>query len=145
MDEHGATADLRDEQYQELLFSDPRANPEGRRHVADTIGAFVQSRPAEEVYRRSQSLHFAWGIVRRPEENLDDPHWEDRGFFWEGELSGVEEDRAVSGGSVSVYAVAGSVAASAASGRGSTTMRCTWGELGLTPADLRGLLESGVV
>ena len=30
MDEHGAAADLRDEQYQELLFSDPRANPEGR-------------------------------------------------------------------------------------------------------------------
>ena len=64
MDEHGAAEDLRDEQYQELLFSDPRANPEGRRHVADTIGEFVQSLPAEEVYRRSQSLHFAWGIVQ---------------------------------------------------------------------------------
>ena len=84
MDEHDAVGDLRDAEYQELLFRDPRANPEGRRHVADTIGDFVQRLPADEVYRRSQSLHFAWGIVRRPEENLNDPHWEDRGFFWEG-------------------------------------------------------------
>ena len=115
MDEHGAAADLRDEQYQELLFSDPRANPEGRRHVADTIGAFVQSRPAEEVYRRSQSLHFAWGIVRRPEENLDDPHWEDRGFFWEGEVPGVDGTVRYPGAPYRFTQVTGSVAASAAS------------------------------
>ena len=25
-----------------------------------------------------------------PEENLDDPHWADRGFFWEGECPGVD-------------------------------------------------------
>ena len=28
--------------------------------------------------------------MRRPEENLDDPHWQDRDFWWEGELPGFD-------------------------------------------------------
>lgn len=144
MDEHDAAADLRDEQYQELLFSDPRANPEGRRHVADTIGQFVQSLPAEEVYRRSQALHFAWGIVRRPEENLDDPHWEDRGFFWDGEVPGVD-------GTVRYPGAPYRFTRSPVRLRrrpplvGEHNHEVYVGELGLTSEELRGLLESGVV
>jgi len=40
------------------------------------------------VYRRGQAIHLPWGIIRRPEDNLDDPHWADRGFFVEAELPG---------------------------------------------------------
>ena len=144
MDEHDAAGDLRDEQYQELLFRDPRANPEGRRHVADTIGQFVQSLPAEEVYRRSQALHFAWGIVRRPEENLDDPHWEDRGFFWDGEVPGVD-------GTVRYPGAPYRFTRSPVRLRrrpplvGEHNHEVYVGELGLTSEELRGLLESGVV
>ena len=144
MDEHDAAGDLRDEQYQELLFSDPRANLEGRRHVAKTIGDFVQSRPAEEVYRRSQALHFAWGIVRRPEQNLDDPHWEDRGFFWQGEVPGVD-------GTVRYPGAPYRFTKSPVRLRrrpplvGEHNHEVYVGELGLTSGELRELLESGVV
>jgi crotonobetainyl-CoA:carnitine CoA-transferase CaiB-like acyl-CoA transferase len=88
MDEHDAADDLRDPQYAEVLYTDPTRNVEIRDHVARTIGAFVQQLTAEEAYRRGQSLHLPWGLVRRPEQNLDDPHWEERGFFWGGELPG---------------------------------------------------------
>ena len=86
MNEHEAVSDLRDPKYVEVLYTDPRREPEIRGHVAATIGAFVQLLDAETVYRRGQSMHLPWGRVRRPEENLDDPHWADRGFFWQGEL-----------------------------------------------------------
>jgi crotonobetainyl-CoA:carnitine CoA-transferase CaiB-like acyl-CoA transferase len=79
---------LRAPEVAEVLYVDPRARPEVRRMVSETIGAFVETRPSEEVYRRGQSLHLPWGLVRRPEENLDDPHWDDRAFWWTGEVSG---------------------------------------------------------
>ncbi len=77
---------LRAPEVAEVLYVDPRARPELRRMVSETIGEFVETRPAEEVYRRGQALHLPWGLVRRPEENLDDPHWDDRAFWWEGEV-----------------------------------------------------------
>jgi crotonobetainyl-CoA:carnitine CoA-transferase CaiB-like acyl-CoA transferase len=144
MDEYDAADDLRDPKYQELLFSDPRAHQEERLHVANTIGNFVQSRPADEVYRRSQDLHFAWGIVRRPEQNLDDPHWTDRGFFWEGELPGVDEPVRYPGAPYRFT-------------RSPVRMRCRppllgehnhevfVGELGITTTELRKHLQAGVV
>ena len=91
MDEHDAAEDLHDPQYVEVLYRDPTLRPEARRHVAGVIGRFVQQLPAEEVYRRGQSLHLPWGRVRRPEQNLDDPHWTERGFWWEGEVPGHDE------------------------------------------------------
>jgi benzylsuccinate CoA-transferase BbsE subunit len=91
MDEHDAAGDLHDPKYVEVLYTDPTRNVEIRNHVAEAIGAFVQQLSAEEVYRRGQSLHLPWGLVRRPEQNLDDPHWEDREFWWLGELPGHPE------------------------------------------------------
>src|SRR5690606_12011908 len=79
---------LRAPEVTEVLYVDPRARPDVRRMVATTIGEFVQTRPTEEVYRRGQSLKLPWGRVRRPEQNLDDPHWADRGFWWESEVHG---------------------------------------------------------
>lgn len=79
---------LRTPEVEVVLYRDPRSHPEVRTMVATAIGEFVQSRPSEEVYRRGQSLHLPWGLVRKPEENLDDPHWEERGFFWTGEAPG---------------------------------------------------------
>ena len=91
MDEHDAAGDLHDPKYAQVLYTDPTMNVEVRNHVATTIGEFVQQLTAEEAYRRGQSLHLPWGLVRRPEQNLADPHWADREFFWEGELSGHPE------------------------------------------------------
>ncbi len=86
MDEHDAAQDLHDPQYVQVLYTDPTRSLETRNHVSEVIGAFVRRLPAEEVYRRGQALHLPWGIVRRPEENLDDPHWDDRQFWWLGEV-----------------------------------------------------------
>lgn len=88
MDEHDAAGDLHDPKYVQVLYTDPTMNVDIRNHVATTIGEFVQKLTAEEVYRRGQALHLPWGLVRRPEQNLDDPHWAEREFFWEGEVPG---------------------------------------------------------
>ena len=91
MDEYEAAEDLHDPEYVEVLYRDPTLRPDARRHVAEVIGRFVRMLPAEEVYRRGQSMHLPWGRVRRPEQNLDDPHWTERGFWWEGEVPGHSE------------------------------------------------------
>ena len=91
MDEHDAAGDLHDPKYVEVLYTDPTRNVEIRNHVAETLGRFVQRLTAEEVYRRGQALHLPWGLVRRPEQNLDDPHWEERDFWWTGEVPGHAE------------------------------------------------------
>ncbi len=39
------------------------------------------SRSRRRCYRRGQACHLPWGLIRNPEENLDDPHWPDRGYF----------------------------------------------------------------
>lgn len=88
MDSEDAVEDLHDPLYQEAVLSAPRASSPPQRHVQEVIGHFVQRFTAEEAYRHGQALHLSWGIVRRPEENLADPHWQDRGFFLEGELPG---------------------------------------------------------
>jgi crotonobetainyl-CoA:carnitine CoA-transferase CaiB-like acyl-CoA transferase len=76
MAETGADAPFRDVKYRDL----PR-EPEERQKILDVIHAFVASLTADEVYRCAQECHLPWGRVRRPEENLTDPHWHDRGYF----------------------------------------------------------------
>jgi crotonobetainyl-CoA:carnitine CoA-transferase CaiB-like acyl-CoA transferase len=83
MAETGADEPLRHLRYNEI----PR-RPEERQAIIDVIQAFIASMPAEEVYRRAQDCHLPFGYVRRPEQNLDDPHWHDRGFFLKGEVTG---------------------------------------------------------
>lgn len=88
MDEHDAADDLHDTKYEEMIFSDPRLHSDERRHVAETVGNFAEQLDSEEVYKRAQSMHMSWGLVRRPEDNLDDPHWDDRSFFIDEEING---------------------------------------------------------
>lgn len=90
MDEHGLAGDLHDPVYAEVLYRDPTLQPDARAHVAETIGRFVVTLDSEVVYRRAQALHLPWAPVRRPEENLADPHWDDRSWWWEGEAPGFD-------------------------------------------------------
>ena len=41
----------------------------------------VTQRPAREVFERAQGQGLPWAPMRRPEENLDDPHFNARGTF----------------------------------------------------------------
>lgn len=50
-------------------------------HIADVFERFIRSMPSEEVYHSAQDREFLCGAVRAPEDNLNDPHWADRGFF----------------------------------------------------------------
>ncbi len=79
--EFDAAEDLDDPKYEAAVHSDPMVSTQERARISQVIGAFVQSRPAEEAYRRGQSLHLPWAVIRRPEDNLSDPHWEARGFW----------------------------------------------------------------
>lgn len=88
MERHDAVQDLRDPRYRKAIS---KPAPGDRAHFASVVASFVSRISAEEAYRGGQALHLPWGLVRRPEENLDDPHWEDRGFF--AEIDVVGHDR----------------------------------------------------
>ena len=47
----------------------------------DLLGEIVASLPANEIFARAQALGLAWSPIRRPEDNLDDPHFQARGSF----------------------------------------------------------------
>jgi crotonobetainyl-CoA:carnitine CoA-transferase CaiB-like acyl-CoA transferase len=47
----------------------------------DLLVEIVGSLPANEVFRRAQALGLAWSPIRRPEDNLSDPHFQARGTF----------------------------------------------------------------
>ncbi len=81
LNEFNAAADLEDPKYEAAVHSDPMQATVERARISEVIGAFIQTRPSEEVYRRGQSLHLPWAVIRPPEDNLSDPHWEARGFW----------------------------------------------------------------
>jgi benzylsuccinate CoA-transferase BbsE subunit len=88
LDEYDAAEDLHDPKYEPLVYTDARNLSPDRAHVVDVLGRFAQKLAAEEAYRGGQGLHIGWGVIRNPEDNLDDPHWADRGFFVESEIAG---------------------------------------------------------
>jgi crotonobetainyl-CoA:carnitine CoA-transferase CaiB-like acyl-CoA transferase len=83
MEPSGANAEIKGLKYSRMEMGEAV-----RSQVMETAHAFVRSMTAAEAYRGGQSRHLPYGYVRRPEQNLDDPHWRERGFFLEGELAG---------------------------------------------------------
>jgi len=47
----------------------------------DLLEQLVESLPADELFHRAQAVGLAWSPIRRPEANLDDPHFAARGSF----------------------------------------------------------------
>ena len=47
----------------------------------DLLDEVVESLPADELFKRAQAQGLAWSPIRRPEENLDDPHFAARQSF----------------------------------------------------------------
>jgi crotonobetainyl-CoA:carnitine CoA-transferase CaiB-like acyl-CoA transferase len=47
----------------------------------DLLEQLVESLPADELFHRAQKLGLAWSPIRRPEQNLDDPHFAARHSF----------------------------------------------------------------
>jgi crotonobetainyl-CoA:carnitine CoA-transferase CaiB-like acyl-CoA transferase len=77
LDTNGMAGDLRDPKYR-----DPAVIAASTSHIIDDlVASFIASLPAEEVYHAAQQRGFTWGVVRAPEQLLDDPHLHDRGFW----------------------------------------------------------------
>ncbi len=73
-------------QFDEPRFADPAARQPGRgsqeaKEILQEMGRMISELPAEDIYRGGQERRQAWGVIRTPEETLQDPHWHDRGFF----------------------------------------------------------------
>jgi crotonobetainyl-CoA:carnitine CoA-transferase CaiB-like acyl-CoA transferase len=81
-----AAEDLTDPAYEDVRY---RSRPDIAGHVTDITQGFSLMRTAEEVMEAGQAAGLPWGAVRRPEENVDDPHWQERGMFAEVEYPEV--------------------------------------------------------
>jgi crotonobetainyl-CoA:carnitine CoA-transferase CaiB-like acyl-CoA transferase len=144
MEAKGKAEDLRSPEYDAVMSQNPYERGEAARHVAEAIGRFVESMTAEEGYRGGQALHMPWGPVRSPEENVGDPHWQDRGFF-------VTVDHPELGRSVTYPGAPYRLSRSPWSlrrrapllGEDNVTVYCQ--ELGLSRADLKTLFEAEVL
>ncbi len=78
--EHGMVGDLDDPKY----ATDHRDTMEARQHLAkqvdELIGRLMFDR---DVWRDGQAHDLPWTPIRRPEENVADEHWQQRGSFFE--------------------------------------------------------------
>jgi crotonobetainyl-CoA:carnitine CoA-transferase CaiB-like acyl-CoA transferase len=89
-------------QFDEPRFDDPRARQSGRgapeaAEIMQAVDQFIAANDAEDVYRGGQQRDQAWGVVRAPDEALQDQHWWDRGFFASVSGEGVEQPVAMPG------------------------------------------------
>ena len=79
MQELGVAGELEDPQYMDPEFRAVRWK-EGS-EIREGFARLLQKVPAEEAMLRAQSHQLTWVVVRAPEENLDTPHFNQRGFF----------------------------------------------------------------
>ena len=84
MQEYGVAEELEDP-----IWMDPKhrieqgwQGPGQGRAMRAGIARLLEKAPsAEEAARRAQSYQLPWAVVRAPEENYEEPHWNQRGFF----------------------------------------------------------------
>ena len=76
MDEYGLADDLSDEKYQ-----DPAVITENRPYINKLLSNFFANITRDEAYHGGQKRGFNMGAIRSPDEVLEDPHLEDRGFW----------------------------------------------------------------
>ena len=92
LEKYGCADDLTDPKYENLEYV---MTPEVIRHfhaVARTwVGKFKFDR---DIWKEGQERRLHWAPIRKPEENLQDPHWRDRTTF--AEVEHTELGRSVS-------------------------------------------------
>jgi crotonobetainyl-CoA:carnitine CoA-transferase CaiB-like acyl-CoA transferase len=144
MQQRGLLEDLEGPEFGAVTYTTAARGTEVTAHAAEVIGRFIESMPSEEAYRGGQGRHMPWGIVRTPDENLDDPHWHDRGFF-------VEVEHPEQGRSYTYPGLPYLLNGSPGRPRhrapllGEHTYAVYVQELGLTADELRPLFESGAI
>ena len=78
MDGYGLAGDLSDEKYR-----DPAVITESRPHINELLASFFANITRDEAYHGGQKRGFNFGAIRSPDEVMEDPHLEDRGFWAE--------------------------------------------------------------
>ncbi len=79
MAETGMAGDLQD-----IKYLDPEVMQENTDHIRDVIREYVKTVPAADSFKAAQEIAgMPWGIVRAPDDLLDDDHFRARGFFLE--------------------------------------------------------------
>jgi crotonobetainyl-CoA:carnitine CoA-transferase CaiB-like acyl-CoA transferase len=79
MKEEGVAEDLDDPRYFDPVF---RSNAwRWSSEIREGFRRLLAKLDAEEAMLKAQEYKLAWSVVRAPEENYDDPHWHERGFF----------------------------------------------------------------
>ncbi|WP_432825544.1 CaiB/BaiF CoA transferase family protein [Dactylosporangium sp. CA-092794] len=77
---YGLEGDLDEPRY----ATDYRDTTEARDHLAATVDKLIgQLCFDRDLWREAQALDLPWTPIRRPEENAVDPHWLQRGAFFE--------------------------------------------------------------
>ena len=144
MDRHGAAGDLADPRYREAIHSPQQPPSPERARFAEAVERFIAQLPAEDSYRGAQALHLPWAVVRRPEDNLDDPHWTDRGAFAEVDIPGRAEPARVP---VAPYRFEGvsRQARRRAPLPGEHNREVYGGELGLSDAEILRMAQIGAI
>jgi crotonobetainyl-CoA:carnitine CoA-transferase CaiB-like acyl-CoA transferase len=76
---YGMGSDLSDPRYDDSAYI---KKPTVAAHIGHVVADFFgRIRTGHEVWTEAQSLGLPWAPIRRPEENIDDPHWQERGTF----------------------------------------------------------------
>ncbi len=79
LDADGMADDLLDPKYRDAEYGKTET---ARRHVHDVIKRWVMAHKFDaDLWHKGQAIRLHWAPIRRPEENLEDPHWDDRGSF----------------------------------------------------------------
>ena len=79
LDQHGAADDLTDAKYEDLDYV---LRPEVIRHFHAVARRWVSGYKFDrDVWKEAQARRLHWAPVRRPEDNLKDPHWRERATF----------------------------------------------------------------
>ena len=81
MEEEGMAEDFGNDLYRQLIIDGIRTGPEMDR-LKEHIAQFIGSQTGNDAYHKAQQIRLAWGLIRSPEETLEDENFrQDRGFF----------------------------------------------------------------
>jgi crotonobetainyl-CoA:carnitine CoA-transferase CaiB-like acyl-CoA transferase len=78
MDRYGLAQDLTAEKYQDQAVIN-----ESREHIMEVIQNFYRNTPQVDITGGAQERGFPTGTVQAAEDNLNEPHWRERGFWVE--------------------------------------------------------------
>jgi crotonobetainyl-CoA:carnitine CoA-transferase CaiB-like acyl-CoA transferase len=139
MADNGFHSDLLDEKFQ-----DRSVITENQPHIRELLDNFFASITRDDAYHGGQKRGFNMGAIRSPDEVLEDPHLDDRGFWAEVEYAEVGETFRHPGPAGIFNGSPWRISRRAPLiGEHNEEILC--GELGLTKAELAVLAEGGVV